>query len=108
MTDPATLNALAAEVEALDGPRYEVERRVAEALELPDIPPLTVKIDAAMHAFWSALPRHGITTTINPWENVGVEIRQRDGRVVATGHAQHAPMAIVAAVLRGVAARGEG
>lgn len=105
----------AAECEAAIGPDRELDARVWVALDDGSLikrygipigcaPKLSASVDAAMHAFWSALPRHGITTIINPWENVCVEICQRDGGVVATGHAQHAPMAVIAAVLRAVAA----
>ena len=136
MTDPATLNALASEVEAGTGPDRDLDARVWEATHLDDwlvlfgtvgahdyvvnsieggtlaLPPFTDSVDAALGLLAGVLPnwRVKILATCSAGCSADAEQWDEGGRLlqVSSGSAPDLPRAIVAAVLRGVAARGEG
>lgn len=108
--DPDALLALAAEVEAATGPRYELELRVAEALGLlPRVPSCTASVDAALALLRDVLP--GTAADMTDYATAGALCELRlprgpRGEDWPKGDAPTLPLAICAAVLRAVAGEG--
>lgn len=126
MTEPATLNALAAEVEAGTGPDRELDARIAELAlgacvytafspwqmssggATRKVPKYTAKVDAALALLREVLPDsvYEISTAM---PGIGPTVAIFDGPRSAEfvmACAPTLPRAIVAAVIRAVAGRG--
>lgn len=110
MTDPdAALLALAAEVEAADGPRYELECRVAESLGLlPRVPNCTASVDAGLALLAAVQPSRCYTIDSTfPALGIDATVINQSGAVFR-GRGKTESLALLAAILRAVAADREG